>query len=490
MLHRRPAGERAPSSSGCLPPCEPRSTPPPDARSLSLALDAAIAPRLQAQHRQLFDPPLPPWKAEALSAIRIGVADKLFVEFEIEPARARDAAVWLSTHSTLATSPPQQQQQPAGSSALPGTPPPPQRSDTPTNLGIPPRSPPLAASSATSSDGRAPPPPLPPEAAAALLAAAGTTPEQQQQLLALLPPDVLAALPPRATGGVPEPFNLGRRPEALLGPNYTPEVHAAALGAAAAGHLAPPPPGAHAPAPPDAAGAAGDHPMLQALTEDSAISGVTTHRPPHAATPPPPGLADVPPSPADAPRTSSHGRPARRRKHRRTIHSYAFLWPVQDAELLGAKGHPALLPAPPDPRKHFICLDMLRPPPPLGEPGAFAALPASAAHACLPPGLAHAPAWIQGLHSIRYCPGPEWIEPSLLQGEVVPVGGGGGGVREPSPAGSAGNGSALSGSGGAAGAAAGAGSRSGSKRTAQAMAGLRSPGVNPLDGGATHVSRA
>ncbi len=33
--------------------------------------------------------------------MRIGVADKVFVEFEIEPSRAREAAAWLSSHANL-----------------------------------------------------------------------------------------------------------------------------------------------------------------------------------------------------------------------------------------------------------------------------------------------------------------------------------------------------------------------------------------------------
>ncbi|KAL6760582.1 hypothetical protein V8C86DRAFT_1075050 [Haematococcus lacustris] len=60
---------------------------------------------LQAQHATLFNPPLPDWKVEALFGVHIGVADKLFIEFEIEPEQCAEAAAWLSGHGTQQTSP-------------------------------------------------------------------------------------------------------------------------------------------------------------------------------------------------------------------------------------------------------------------------------------------------------------------------------------------------------------------------------------------------
>lgn len=41
---------------------------------------------LQAHHRTLFQPPLPEWKQAALNAVRLGVADKIFLEWEFDPS--------------------------------------------------------------------------------------------------------------------------------------------------------------------------------------------------------------------------------------------------------------------------------------------------------------------------------------------------------------------------------------------------------------------
>ncbi len=538
----------------------------------------------QAQHRQLFDPPLPPWKVEAMQAIRIGVADKVFVEFEIEPARARDAAAWLSSHANLTAA------TAANAAALDAraSPPPPGAAGlvVPSSLpqqrlGSPAASvasakqqqqPPFPSTAAATQQhhlqlhppddtqqqqqqhSAAPslsacgssPPPLPPHGAGA---ATATSPP--------LPADVLAALPPPATGGLPEPFCLGRRPEPLLGPSYTPEAHAAALAVAAAGFPLSLPSAAlgegSGPQPMQLGGAGALDPATAAqaaavaaahLSDHSSASGLTTlavaaapganrqqqqqqqqqtsastqhhHHAHHGSDEAHGALAAEAAAPSTPTATSaaaggvfafggggdlalqqqqlgpamdlcappSHQaqqqQRGRRRKHRRTIHSYAFLWAVQRPELLGAQGHPAML----DPRVGRLppppaCVDRLAPPPQLPRDGG-----GRAAATARPALLAQAPAWIQGLHSIRYCPGPEWIEPSLLNGEVVPAHhhqqspGGGGGLA-------AGGGAAASGGGGAA-------ARTGGKRSAQAMstAGLRAPAVNPLDGGATHVSGA
>lgn len=52
----------------------------------------------------MFQPPLPEWKKEALSAMRLGVADKIFVEFDID-LNATNVAGPTNTLSEVSSSP-------------------------------------------------------------------------------------------------------------------------------------------------------------------------------------------------------------------------------------------------------------------------------------------------------------------------------------------------------------------------------------------------
>ncbi len=183
---------------------------------------------LQAQHQSLFTPQLPSWKQMAISAVRLGVVDKIFVEFELDEA--------------------------------------------PTT------------------------PPFAPE-----------------------PPSRQSSIPLSVQGG--EVWNMGRRID---------DSAAAERGTTAA----------------------------------LAISGkvVTAPRPP-----------------------GRGQRPHRRSKPCKTIHTYAFMWPVPEPLSLGESGRAK----------------------------AQALLPGGITHV---PGpgkpLSDLPTWLYGLHSIRFHPGPCWIEPS------------------------------------------------------------------------------
>ena len=75
-------------------------------------------------------------------------------------------------------------------------------------------------------------------------------------------------------------------------------------------------------------------------------------------------------------------RPPRRRK---SIRTFAFLWPVSEPMALGSSG----------------------------TARSMALLPGGLVHEPLPgTPFSGLPSWLYGLHSIRYCPGPCWIEPS------------------------------------------------------------------------------
>jgi hypothetical protein len=91
-------------------------------------------------------------------------------------------------------------------------------------------------------------------------------------------------------------------------------------------------------------------------------------------------------SDADGPRPPRGARGNRRpRRQRKTIHTFAFMWPVPEPLSLGESGRAkaqALL------------------------PGGLTYNPRPG----LP--LSDLPSWLFGLHSIRFCPGPCWIEPS------------------------------------------------------------------------------
>ncbi|KAG1657727.1 hypothetical protein FOA52_011989 [Chlamydomonas sp. UWO 241] len=67
---------------------------------------------LQAEHHTMFQPPLPEWKRSALYAVRLGVADKIFVEFDVDPVEytaateAAEAALLTSDSDDATASPP------------------------------------------------------------------------------------------------------------------------------------------------------------------------------------------------------------------------------------------------------------------------------------------------------------------------------------------------------------------------------------------------
>ena len=86
----------------------------------------------------------------------------------------------------------------------------------------------------------------------------------------------------------------------------------------------------------------------------------------------------------DQPRGSRGGR-MRLPRQRKTICTYAFLWPVHNPALLGTEGLSESMASLPS----GLSYD-----PPSGSP------------------LSGLPSWLYGLHSIRYNPGPDWIEAS------------------------------------------------------------------------------
>jgi len=291
---------------------------------------------LQAQHDTLFDPPLPAWKQEAMSGLRIGVADKVFVEFEIEPAHALDAAMWLTSHTNSVPS--GQRSSSTGEFASVGP-------SSGHQLSV------MSGGLPTAQASPSPQHPAVAPASPSPVPGAPNTPSPPH-----LPPGVASALPPQATGGQPEPFNIGRKPAPHSNSPHLAEGNSSNTGLN------------HGSAP------------LVPLSEDSEMSTVTrqaagpsTLSASHAVVSGPPPTAP-----------SVGGR--RRRKHKRTIHSYAFLWPVADPMSLGLRGaqrgvYPGVVPNP------------LQLPTPLAAVGI--------------------PSWCLGLHSIRYCPGPEWIHPAL-----------------------------------------------------------------------------
>jgi hypothetical protein len=199
------------------------------------------------------------------------------------------------------------------------------------------------------------------------------------------------------------------------------------------------------------------------------------------------------------------GQRPRRRKHRRAIHSYAFLWPVADPSLQGVAGHPALI------QSHYAAGGQLYASL-LGGQGSGTnpvhALPVPSTTLYSLPALPLAkllPSWSLGLHSLRYCPGPEWIQPSLLQemegsqgnnskavsrantglstGTAAVLQAGSEGGRSPQHPLGAGGASSTAANGGG-----GSGGSLSAKRGVRAMTSGTPPAVNPRDGGATHVS--
>ena len=97
-----------------------------------------------------------------------------------------------------------------------------------------------------------------------------------------------------------------------------------------------------------------------------------------------PPSAPEAPSALDQARGSRSGR-LRAPRQRKTICTYAFLWPVLDPSSLGEAGLAESMASLP----RGLSYD-----PPPGSP--FSGLPS----------------WLYGLHSVRYNPGPDWIEPS------------------------------------------------------------------------------
>ena len=87
---------------------------------------------------------------------------------------------------------------------------------------------------------------------------------------------------------------------------------------------------------------------------------------------------------SDQPR-GSRGSRVRLPRQRKTICTYAFLWPVHNPALLGTEGLSESMASLPS----GLSYD-----PPSGSP------------------LSGLPSWLYGLHSVRYNPGPDWIEPS------------------------------------------------------------------------------
>jgi len=134
----------------------------------------------------------------------------------------------------------------------------------------------------------------------------------------------------------------------------------------------------------------------------------------------------IPRSSRDIRRNAPH--PPRRR---RSIRTYAFLWPVSDPLSLGSKGSAGAVECLPGGLTHN---------PPVGLPhsGGMQDRLISASrllkfstyilphHQCSSAPHSGLPSWLYGLHSIRYSPGPDWIEPSeqdAFQAMVDRIGG-------------------------------------------------------------------
>ncbi|GAX80542.1 hypothetical protein CEUSTIGMA_g7980.t1 [Chlamydomonas eustigma] len=219
---------------------------------------------LQAKHLDMFHPPLPSWKQLALSAIRLGVVDKIFLEFEV-PGGQVDA---LTHHS--------------------------------------PRSPPC--------------------------------PEH---------PEVQTAGQTLVTGEV---WNMGRR--------TGPEVSASAVAQATT--------------------------AVMAVTERCASACVSSS-------------TIVSSSTNAAGQSKGKVAPSRRPKQRKSIHTYAFMWPVPDPRQLGMSGLTSSICTATD-----YCTATAQ----QQLPGGLLLHPGEG----MP--FSDLPTWLYGLHSIRFNPGPCWIEPS------------------------------------------------------------------------------
>lgn len=245
---------------------------------------------MQAQHHSLFRPPLPDWKKEAISAMRLGIADKIFLEFDVDEAAATSAVPVPITSPSAA----------------------------PSSIISPSAAPPHLLSSLGSTSGN--PTPTGPLSASSLLSSV---------------PGISAE----------EPFNMGRRGVIGL------EAEAAAQAAAAvvSGRM-------------QSLGSTATRPAKTATERSQSGSGGSRER-----------------------RESGvvrRGGPPRRRK---SIRTFAFLWPVAEPMALGCSG----------------------------TARSMALLPGGLVHEPLPgTPFSGLPSWLYGLHSIRYCPGPCWIEPS------------------------------------------------------------------------------
>lgn len=431
---------------------------------------------LQHQHQAIFDPPLPDWKVKAMEGVRIGVADKIFVEFEIDPAHAMDASLWLTSHTTSSQ---------AAVLGLPGSSRPSTTGETllPNSSGSLPSSErqcllPQHQQQPTSSPPHVPPSPGSPIHHGSVAGASPSPPPH-------LPPGVARALPPPATGGQPEPWNMGRKAAYHLA---SPKQHAgmsedscASIAAALPSFHFQQQQQHHHHQPGAALLATVQAQTLQAQLLSAAAGGGSGNWAPHlqhGINPHIPhnhsgmGMLQQHLHSMQHPTTSGSSTCSllppkpRRRKHKRAIHSYAFLWPVADPLSLGVRGHPKLTG--------------------IWSPLATCALPRALAPLNIP-------RWCMGLHSIRYCPGPEWITPALLQQHD----GTGSYVLPDSSATSIFTqtlGLANLSSGGGA----GAGLSTSRKRSAvhatvdgpegASPAGAGAPGVHPETGGASHIS--